>query len=1011
LAFAATTHAAIDLHTADVAKHAVSNLTPAQGGTFVVSFEVGNRGTQDATAATVSFYLSTNATWQATDPALATRLPLPVIGAGRAVNFSSPLTMSQAGGPWYLIWVLDDRGESNPGDNTVVYARTLTAGPPPAFDLSDAGLSYRNLSSRNVLPGGSFDMMASVENAGTASSGIFRISYRLSPNATLGDADDIQLAARNFNALPAPAPRLPSIGAIDRTLTVPAGTAPGTYRFGYIIEAAADSNQSNNTQLFGGNFTVDPPPTSAVDLVDAGAGWWSVVPNQYVFAQQPLMVSGAVRNAGTSPSGPFTLTFFASTDAITGDADDIVLKTENFPALAAYVPGFNLRTFQVQVPSTLLTAGTYYRIGWTISGGNDGNTANNVTLTTGSILPIPPPAIQFAGTWIVGGELNNHWQAQIRFTGLLRNNGSTERKVTVEAEFRRENEVDPVWKGRLWNGFDENGREVEYEDAHFTLPANETITFDEWIPSERFRNHNWLFGGFIKPLQFTLPADFLDVTLRIYDFETDTLLATQEVAQPKRIIEASKADLAAELGRDRDGLSGADFPALSFSTGAVQPGGSFTVRDVVIHNLGKVDAPASHARFYANDTPISPHLPVAEIGRWRRPTVWASEQLNENPPFIIPDTEVTVPASVGTGEVVIYVVTDSLGVIEEDSEQNNRRPIGTVAVGFQPDLKDEGLAHREIPEALLPGVAATFKVRVRNFGVGAAGSFNVQAHLLLGRTAAALPANLLNTVTVPSLAPLGTVDTRFNFTIPSGTAHGDYYLAWNIDAGGTVIETTETNNFYTSGPVRIGPAVNLKAGSMPFTLDKIEVTQGGTVQLTGSRANSGTSAATTHRNWILFSQDFQVTSGDLVVANTTYEPAATPAHSDLNFAQAINIGTSFAPGLYYVGYLFDSGNQVGEIDELDNLVRLPGALLVVAPLPPTGPPPLPEILEISREKRGVWLLWTSRKDLEYGIAYSENGSRWEPLLTQVGSPLTTGIYVPDDPAARRRLFRIEAKRP
>lgn len=997
-------HAAVDLYDADPKSHVVSDLTPVEGGTFQVSFQVGNKGDQNAIKASVSLYLSTDDRWQAADPVLAKDVSLPAIPARGQAAFSITLTMSQPSGPWHLIWVLEDGAESDPRDNTVVFAKTLTAEPPPQFDLSDAGTSYRSLSSREVLPGGSFDMTASVQNVGTAASGIFKINYLLSTNATLGDADDILLSARNFNSLPAGDPRLPSRVEIDRTLTIPAGTAPGTYRFGYVIEAAADSNQANNAVLFSGNFTVAAPPNSNVDLTDAGAGFWGIAPNQYVFGQQPITVMGAIRNGGTAPSGAFSLTFFASTNGTAGDADDIVLKEESFPALAPFIPGFSLRQFSVQVPTTLLTAGTYYRIGWIIIGGNDGNTANNVTLTTGSILPIPPPAIQFASDWVIGGELNNHRSAQFRFTGQLRNNGNTARTVYVKGEFRRDFGDSTAWIGPLQEG----GEFLTLEAAQITLPANSTIVFDRWVGEWRFRKNNWGVWGNAMFNEW-LPADFFDITLRVYDAGTDGLLASQEVAQPKRIHAASKPDLVP----DDSYYQGSGEPTLftAFSTEAIQPGGSFTISKAMIFNTGVEDAPASHARFFANDTPISAHLPVAAIERWRE----GSEAFGidpDNAPYVIPDTVVTVPASVGLGEVTIYVEADSLGNIDEDAERNNRHALGTIAIGYQPDLKDEGPAHHEIPQAALPGVASTFKVRVRNFGFGAAGAFQVRAYLLGSANASPTTAPVLGTVNVNGLASLATVDTRFNFTVPSGTTHGDYHLAWKIDVGETVTEVSETNNYYVSGPVRIGPAVNLRPGSTPFALSQNQVVQGGTVQLTGSRANTGTSAAPTHRNWIVFSRDADVTTGDLVMLNSINDgTAATPAHSDFNFSHTLNIGASFQPGLYYVGYFFDTGNQVGELDETDNFVTLPEPLLVVAPIPAAGPPPAPEIIEFDRGTKGVWLRWTSRKDLEYRIFHSLNGQRWEPLLTQPGGPLSTGRYVPDDPANRFRLFRIEARRP
>ena len=60
--------------------------------------------------------------------------------------------------------------------------------------------------------------------------------------------------------------------------------------------------------------------------------------------------------------------------------------------------------------------------------------------------------------------------------------------------------------------------------------------------------------------------------------------------------------------------------------------------------------------------------------------------------------------------------------------------------------------------AALPGVASTFKVRVRNFGFGAAGAFQVRAYLLSSATGLPTTAPVLGTVNVNGLASLATVD-------------------------------------------------------------------------------------------------------------------------------------------------------------------------------------------------------------------------------------------------------------
>lgn len=987
--------AAVDLLDADPRTHRLSTETPPQNSAFTVGFDVANAGNTPAEEGEVTFYLSADSVPGNTGDVLLGTEKLPSIPSAGRASFSTSLTMAASGGPWRLLWVLAHPGESETRNNLVVYANTLTA---TAFDLEDTGAANRSLSTTSPSPGQSFQVTAKVRNLGPTAAPGYNAEFRLSADSTIGDADDVILGTRTMAGLGAPSGALVQLQEVGRTLSIPENQAPGTYRFGYRILAPGDANQANNTVLFGASLTVPAPPSGSVDLVDAGSSHWGSHPVPVFLQGANVRLSGAIRNLGTLSSAAFSLVFYASSDDIAGDADDVILSSMPLSALSPFVPNFSLRSFEALVPTTQLQTGVGYRFGWIIIGGNDGNTENNRTLTSAALLSLPPPAIEFTGNWNVTGDRVAYNNALFIFAGSLRNNRNTDQAVRLATEFRREGDTEPVWETNLNLT---NAPWIHNQDViHFNVPANGYLDISTQIkrlylqkrPTTTFAINRYL------------PAGTYQVTMRVYDGETDALLDSHVIPQLTPASAASRPDLNIYSHSDTS----------SISPQAVQPGGTVTVSNISVSNRGVEDSPPTLLRFYANDTPIGTNLVVPAINRANYSDfILISDDVDYEQ---LPDATLTIPASVGTGEIQIYAVVDPNDDVDEDAEYNNRAHIGTITVGFHSDLTDAGAAHRVIPEAVLPGVPANLSVRVRNQGLGASGTFATNFHLFptRGATEADIPgAPVLGTVNSASLTFLQTRDLPLLFTVPSGTATGTYYVGWKVDAGGTATEISEANNFHLSNsPLHVGPAVNLKPGGTPFALSAAEVTQGGTLTLTGSRANTGSAAAGTHRCWIVLSADDVITSGDFVLVNTLHSESATPAGSDFPLSLPLTVSANLQPGVYHVGYLFDPMNQVGELSEIDNIVMLPDPLQVIPPAQPGVPPPAPEIVEFEVTKRDVFLSWTSRKGLAYEIESSENGRRWEISGAATGAPGLTGFVLPDIVGGRpRQFFRVRVVPP
>ena len=582
----------------------------------------------------------------------------------------------------------------------------------------------------------------------------------------------------------------------------------------------------------------------------------------------------------------------------------------------------------------------------------------------------------------------------------MRNNSSVAKTVALKAEFRREGESDPVW-----DDFMEFPGSTPYVDWDLVVPANTQMDVTGELQRVDIQKR---WNPFIT--QRFLPAGTYQVTIRAYEYTeapnppfNPVLQDSLEIPQLIPVSAQSKPDLKFPTSS----YSGLPRTRMELSPSAVQPGGSLTITDISVANGGVEDSPPSVVRFYANDTPIGSNVPVPALGRSQYYDINEGFDTDSDP-VELPDTTVTIPASVGTGLVDIYAVVDPEDDVDEDAELNNRILVGTIVVGFQPDLADAGAPYHVIPEAVLPGGTSQLKVRVRNQGLGQSGSFATSFYLFDSRGVTdqdITGAISLGSVTTSGLAFLQTLDLPLTFTIPSGTTSGTWYVGWRFDSGNAATETVETNNFHVSNqPLHVGPAVNLRPGSTPFALSATEVVAGGSFTLTGSRANTGSAAAGTHRSWVVLSTDNVVNSGDLVLVNTLQPETATPAGSDFPLSHSITLSAGIAPGVYHVGYIFDATNQVNELREGDNIVTLSELLQIVAPTPPGSPPPAPVILNFEVGSRDAFISWTSRKGLSYEVETSENARNWDFSGAATGEAGVTGFILPDFVAGRPFQF-------
>jgi hypothetical protein len=185
-----------------------------------------------------------------------------------------------------------------------------------------------------------------VLNQGAASAGTSNLKYYLSTDNTYS-AGDILLATDAVAALNASAS-----AAVSETVTIPAGTTPGTYYILFFADAdaqVAEVNETNNV----GSFQI--AVTSAAGSPDLTVQSPATTPTT-IIAGQTTSASCTVRNLGPGAAAASSLKYYLSGDASYGTGD-VYLATDAVGVLAANATATVSEV--VTIPSTT-AAGNWY---------------------------------------------------------------------------------------------------------------------------------------------------------------------------------------------------------------------------------------------------------------------------------------------------------------------------------------------------------------------------------------------------------------------------------------------------------------------------------------------------------------------------------------------------------------------------------------------------------------------------------------------------------------------------
>jgi len=404
--------------------------TKQPGDSIQVSFTTKNQGGSPATASSnTSIYLSSDTTITTFDKWIYDD-PVPALAAGATdahTSVSIVIPADTAAGTYYIGAIADRRGniaESDETNNTRYDGTVVVGTPPPVFpDYVVSSLSRCDSGSR--LPAQTIQVSFTTANVGTGPAALSSTtSIYLSTDTVIDAADAVIYGAS--------VPPLGAGGSDVRsclTMTIPAGTLPGTY---YILATAdrtgniAESNETNNSAADGTVVVIAPPPPpdyaiSSLNRTDSGSR----------SPEQSIQVSFTTKNQGIGAAiAVSTTSIYLSSDTIIEALHDIKLYDDPVPALVAGATDAHTSVAMVIPKGT--AAGTYYIGAIADRAGNIAeNYETNNTRYDGTVVVGTPPQPDYIIGSLSRGDSGSRAPGQrIQVSFTTKNQGSGAATVT-----------------------------------------------------------------------------------------------------------------------------------------------------------------------------------------------------------------------------------------------------------------------------------------------------------------------------------------------------------------------------------------------------------------------------------------------------------------------------------------------------------------------------------------------------------------------------------------------------
>ena len=809
----------------------VDDTTPDAGAEFRLSATVRNRGDGDATATTLRYFRSSNATISTGDAEVGTDA---VGGLAASASSDESVALSAPSDPgdhYYGACVDAVADESDTSNNCSSSVRVTVPQPPRHPDLV---VDAPSVDDTTPDAGAEFKLSATVRNRGDGDATATTLRYFRSSNATISTGD----AEVGTDAVGG----LAASGAGDESATLSAPSDPGAYYYGTCVDAVADESDTSNNCSIAVRVTVREPPKLPDLVVDAPA-----VDDTTPDAGAEFKLSATVRNRGDAAAAATTLRYYRSIDW-TISRSDMELGTD---AVAGLAPsGSGDESITLTAPSD---PGTYYYGACVDAVADESETGNNCSGSVQVTVPEPVRMSDLVVETPTVSESEPHPGAEFKLSATVRNQGD-ESSGSAWLHFYHSADADIATT------------DVEVGRALLELGGGvaASASSEGWIwlraPSDPGTYH---YGACVETV-----TDESDTT--------NNCSSSVQVTVPE-------PTTFPDLVVDAPGVSESEPDA----------NGPFTL-SATVRNRGDADAGATTLRYYRSaDAAITTEdAEVATGAVGKLATSGASDE----------SARLSAPRDPGT-----YYYGACVDAVAGESDTTNNCSAAVRVTVPQPESGPDLVVDAPpLGDGDAGGGDFTVSATVRNRGGTAAAATVVvyyhsrDAHI--STEDSAFIAARAHNVDVPALAPSETSTHSALFQVP--WSPGAHYYGACVDA---VPGESDTSNNCSAAIVLLQPDLRADSVSARRWLDK-----GEEFGLYAVVRNRGSAASASTRRRYYHSEDAAISTSDTEVANEWVSRMPPTGLNGWN----VRLTAPSDPGIHYYGACIDA--VPGESDTTNN---------------------------------------------------------------------------------------------
>jgi len=283
-----------------------------------------------------------------------------------------------------------------------------------------------------------------------------------------------------------------------------------------------------------------------------------------------------------------------------------------------------------------------------------------------------------------------------------------------------------------------------------------------------------------------------------------------------------------------------------------------------------------------------------------------------------------IPVNLAPGIYYIGAIADTGRQVGESNENNNSFAGSQITIVSRVDLAVTSVSG---PTSASSGQQISFTATVRNLGSANAGQFSVTVYLSKDSNISKDDVEM-GSGSISGLAAGGQQTLTVNRTIPANLVPGTYYIGAIVDKWNNVAESNENNNSLAGNQITI-----LQSDLVMTSISgPTAAAPGQQIGVVATVKNQGNGSSGGFYVSVYLSADPVITpwddafeTGDLEVG-TAYV-AGLAAGGQQTFTINCTIPTTLA-GIFYLGAIADSRNNVMESDENNN--SLPGSKIAIA---------------------------------------------------------------------------------